>query len=248
MPEVARISVTPVKGFLLAHPEEVQITEHGAAGDRLFSLVWEDGTRVRSSLNAWHNLVNAVYDAEAERLTIRFPDGVEVSGDAVATGDELDLRLDEGTTAGARVVDGPWAEPLSVLAERPVRLVRTAHPNEIKDAPVSLVSQGSLARVSREAGRDVDARRFRMLFEIAGCSEHEEDGWVGRAVRVGGAVIEVAAHDVRCAVTTRDPDTAQRDLDTLGLLAGYRGKVTFGVLADVVEPGRVRVGDEVVPL
>ena len=87
-----------------------------------------------------------------------------------------------------------------------------------------------------------------MLFEIAGCSEHEEDDWVDRLVRVGDAVVRVVAHDVRCAVTTRDPDTAQRDLDTLGLLAGYRRAVTFGVLADVAEPGRVRIGDEVMPL
>jgi len=247
VPEVGRISITPVKGFLLAHPEEVELTEHGVPGDRLFSLVWEDGTRVRSSLNAWHNLVTAVYDAGSERLTMRFPGGEEVSGDAVPGGDVLDIRHDE-RRVHAQVVDGPWAELLSALAKRPVRLARTAHPNAVKDAPVSLVSHGSLARLSREAGRDVDARRFRMLFEIAGCSEHEEDGWIGRLVRVGRAVIRVAAHDVRCAVTTRDPDTAQQDLDTLGLLAGYRGTVTFGVLADVAEPGRVRIGDEVVPL
>ena len=86
-----------------------------------------------------------------------------------------------------------------------------------------------------------------MLFEIAGCSEHEEDAWIGRLVRIGDAVIRVDAHDVRCAVTTRDPDTAKRDLDTLGLLAGYRDAITLGVLADVVEPGRVRLLDPVEP-
>lgn len=247
MPEVSRISITPVKGFLLAHPEEVELTDHGVPGDRLFSLVEEDGTRVRSSLNAWHNLVTAVYDAGSEHLVMRFPGGEQVAGDAVPAGDELGIPHD-GSHIRARVVDGPWVELLSALAKRPVRLVRTTRPNAVKDAPASLVSDGSLARLSREAGRDVDARRFRMLFEIAGCSEHEEDDWVGRRVRVGGAVIRAVAHNVRCAVTTRDPDTAERDLDTLGLLARYRPDVTLGVLADVAEPGRVRVGDPVEPL
>jgi uncharacterized protein YcbX len=51
-------------------------------------------------------------------------------------------------------------------------------------------------------------------------------------------------------VTTRDPDTATRDLDTLRHLADYRGrdaegKVIFGVYAHVIEPGRVAVGDAV---
>jgi uncharacterized protein YcbX len=247
MPEVTRISVTPVKGFLLMHPQEVEVTHDGVLGDRLFSLVWEDGTRVRSSVNAWHNLATAAYDAGSEKLTMRLPGGQEVSEDAQAAGDELDIPHD-GRTVRARVVDGPWAELLSALAGRPVRLVRTAHPNAVKDAPVSLISDGSLARLSREAGRTVDARRFRMLFEIAGCSEHEEDGWIGRLVRIGDAVIRVDAHNVRCAVTTRDPDTAKRDLDTLGLLAGYRDAITLGVLADVVEPGRVRLLDPVEPL
>jgi MOSC domain-containing protein len=247
VPEVGRISVTPVKGFLLAHPEEVELTEHGVPGDRLFSLVEENGTRVRSSLNAWHNLVTAVFDPAAERLVMRFPGGEEVAGDALPADDVLDVPHD-GRVVRARVVSGPWTELLSGLAGRPVRLVRTAHANAVKDAPVSLVSDGSLVRLSREAGRDVDARRFRMLFEIAGCSEHEEDDWIDRLVRLGDAVIRVAEHDVRCAVTTRDPDTAQRDLDTLGLLAAYRGTVTFGVLADVAEPGRVRLGDPVEPL
>jgi uncharacterized protein YcbX len=247
VPEVGRISITPVKGFQLAHPEEVEVTAHGVPGDRLFSLVEEDGTRVRSSLNAWHSPVTAVFDPASNRLLMRFPGGEEVAGDVVPAGDVLHIPHD-GRSVRARVVDGPWAEPLSVLAKRPVRLVRTAHPNAVKDAPASLVSDGSLARLCREAGRNVDARRFRMLFEIAGCPEHEEDDWIGRPVRVGDAVIRVVAHNVRCAVTTRDPDTAERDLDTLGLLAGYRGTVTLGVLADVVEAGRVRVGDPVEPL
>ena len=51
-----------------------------------------------------------------------------------------------------------------------------------------------------------------------------------RCVRVGGPVD-------RCAVTTRDPDTGERDLDTLRLLKDYRGQresdgaVLFGVYA-----------------
>jgi uncharacterized protein YcbX len=54
----------------------------------------------------------------------------------------------------------------------------------------------------------------------------------------------------RCAVTTRDPETGERDIDSLRVLARYRGRrddgnVVFGVYAEVEEPGVVGVGDDV---
>jgi uncharacterized protein YcbX len=47
------------------------------------------------------------------------------------------------------------------------------------------------------------------------------------------------------------PVTGEKDFDTLQVLAGYRKRGTellLGVYADVVEPGRIRVGDAVEPL
>jgi uncharacterized protein YcbX len=92
-----------------------------------------------------------------------------------------------------------------------------------------------------------------MLFTLAGCDAHEEDEWNGRLVRFGDAVVRVGGAVPRCAVTTRDPDTGKRDLDTLHLIKRYRGvrdgeHIDFGVYGQVVEPGSVRVGDPVEPL
>ncbi len=89
-----------------------------------------------------------------------------------------------------------------------------------------------------------------MLFEIDGVGAHEEDGWIGAQVQVGEAVIAVNGDVGRCAVTTHDPDTGVRDLDTLGVLAGYRREglhedLPLGVYGAVAVPGRVGVGDGV---
>ena len=117
--------------------------------------------------------------------------------------------------------------------------------------PLTIVSSASVARLAREAGLEsLDSRRFRSLFELDGCRAHEEDEWQGRRLRAGEALIEVGEPVIRCAVTTRDPDTGQRDLDTLALIAGYRGQgedgeIFFARYGRVVEPGLVRVGDEV---
>jgi uncharacterized protein YcbX len=70
-------------------------------------------------------------------------------------------------------------------------------------------------------------------------------------VRIGRAVVRPGGHIGRCAVTTQDPDTGIRSLDTLRLIAETRGHLLtteplpFGVWAEVIVPGRVRVGDPV---
>jgi uncharacterized protein YcbX len=118
---------------------------------------------------------------------------------------------------------------------------------------VSIVSDASLAELARQGndGRPVDARRFRMLIEVAGATvPHEEDEWMGRQVAIGEAVVRVVRPDPRCVITTQDPDTGERDFPTLHVIREYRGlrdgrKLDFGVYADVVRPGRIALGDPI---
>jgi uncharacterized protein len=247
---VARISLTPVKCFHLDHPDEVSLGVDGVQGNRLFLLVGEDGERLRSSATPWPVVVYAAYDPVADELEMRFPDGEVISGSAAPNGEELTIQLG-GREQRVRLVPGPWAEALSELGGRGVRLARVERDGLAMVEPVTILSSASVARLSREAGRDVDARRFRPLFELDGCAEHEEDTWEGRRLRLGEALVEIGEPVIRCAVTTRDPDTGERDLDTLRLIKSYRGQgpdgeIWFARYGRVLEPGRVRVGDPVV--
>ena len=69
-------------------------------------------------------------------------------------------------------------------------------------------------------------------------------------------MIQITKPDARCAITTQDPETGERDLDTLRTILRYRGfrandperKIDFGVLGEVRRPGRISVGDEVTVL
>lgn len=249
MRTVARIAVTPVKGFALDHPREVTVDRDGVRENRRFFLVNERGERLRSSLTARPVVVRGSYDADEERLTMELPGGERIEGDARGAADRFTCEMAGKRMIDARIVDGPWTEPLSELAGHPVQLARTAEPGRAFANPVTLVSEASIERLSREAGAPVDGRRFRMLFTLADCGEHEEDSWEGRPLRIGDVVLRAGGRVERCAATTRDPDTGERDLDTLRLLANYRGvegkAVFFGVYASVEQPGRVRVGDEV---
>jgi uncharacterized protein YcbX len=55
--------------------------------------------------------------------------------------------------------------------------------------------------------------------------------------------------DPRCAQTTINPQTGQRDVDTLRAISSYRPspdrRIYFGVYATVEQPGMVKVGDRV---
>jgi uncharacterized protein YcbX len=249
---IARINTTPVRTFRVQHPERVELGAAGVPGNRRFMVVDGDGNRLRSSATVWGVRVSARYDLDGERLRVAFADGGEVEGSALGTGERLRPRVGDREVEAA-VVPGPWEEPLAALAGHPVRIVRLASELDAsaERAPATVLSDGSLRRLEREAGRPVDARRFRMLFELAGCDEHVEDGWAGRLVAIGEAVVRVRSGVARCAFTTRDPETGVRDLDALRLIAGYRGRrdgdgaILFGMYADVERPGTVRVGDAV---
>ena len=60
-------------------------------------------------------------------------------------------------------------------------------------------------------------------------------------------------HVGRCLITTRHPETGVIDVDTLKALATYRRhlgtteELAFGVYGEVIEPGRVQLGDPVAP-
>ncbi len=199
--------------------------------------------------------VRPEWDAPGGRLTLRFPDGPVVVGE-VRLGEPVETDFYEKRAVPGRVVEGPWADALSAYAGEPLRLVRVdggAHGTDIHVA--TLVSRASVEELSRRGGAPapLDSRRFRMLLELDGCRPHEEDEWIGRDVRAGEALLRIPSPVPRCAVTTQDPATGVRDFDTLRTIKAYRGEIAdkwlmFGVYAEVVEPGRVRVGDAVEPV
>lgn len=255
MPTVARLSISPVKGLKLLHPESIELGLDGLAGNRVFYLVDGDGRMVNGKLAGELVQVEASLDAGLDRLTLRFPAGAGggvVEGDGRALGAAVETSF-YGRPVTGRLVDGPFGEALSEAAGREVRLVRADHVSVACDVlhPVTLLARASCEELARRAGdpRLADDRRFRMLILLDGCTPHEEDTWAGRRVRLGEAVVQVAREVGRCLVTGHDPDTGTGDAGTLKAIAAYRGardgQITFGMYADVVEAGSVSVGDAV---
>jgi uncharacterized protein len=124
---------------------------------------------------------------------------------------------------------------------------------------VHLVTTSSVAALAADRGTAVDARLFRANLvldngdgQVDGAADEQgagpayaEDGWLGRRIALGEALLEVVQPMPRCVMV---------DMPQVGVVApgGVLRTLTdrrdgdFGLLLDVVRPGLVRVGDEAV--
>jgi uncharacterized protein YcbX len=253
MPRLSSISISPVKGLRLLHPEAVELDDSGIPTDRRFFLVGETGELVDPSDHGPLLRVVPDYDPVEERLRLTFPDATVIEAPADRLGASVVTDV-YGRVAEGRRVLGPFDEALSDFAARPVGIVRADRDGAAQDAhPLTMVSTASVRDLGVRGGQgdDLDARRFRINLEVDDTQPYEEDTWARRPVRIGDATIRVLGQIPRCVVTTLGPDTGEKDFATLTVIAGYRpriggrGGLPFGMYAEVVQPGAVRVGDEV---
>ncbi|GAA2139670.1 MOSC domain-containing protein [Nocardioides koreensis] len=219
----------PVKSLVGETLAGVHVGTRGVEGDRLWSVRDLDGklgsgksTRRFRRMDGLLDLT-AAYDGDVP--VIGFPDGTRVRGD------------DEAVHAA-----------LSAHVGRPVTLAREEDVSHFDDGPLHLVTTASLRHVSRAHGRVVDPRRLRPNFVLETEGEGMvEDGWVGTRIALGDElVVEIVQPMPRCVMV----DLPQAGLPTDGGLLRTvtdLNQACLGVLATVVRPGTVAIGDEARP-
>ena len=145
---------------------------------------------------------------------------------------------------GQALVDGqPWdsdgaAAAVRAVAGKGARLVAADGGHAHDAAHILVVTDGGLAQLG------YDRRRFRPNIVVEGVDGAVEQDWVGRRLRVGGALLSVDEPCERCVITTIDPDTIEVDLEVLERTRVELGGL-MGVYCSVLEPARVAVGDPV---
>lgn len=250
--KVTRLSTTPIKGFALHHPHSITVDEYGAQGDRQFFLVDERCDLM--SIPQTGALVTLLADYNSvTREMVMSENGLELVRQPVDVTESTSVDFFGYKRVAGRLAPGPWDDLVSSRVGQSVRLVMadlTGGGHDVE--PLSLLSEASTHALSVTAGvADADGRRFRMLIEFDGAEAHAEDGWAGRRLALGSAVIKVGAPVKRCVATTRNPDSGSIDLRTLTIIGEYRGRqeslfglgFNFGVYAQCVTPGVISVGD-----
>lgn len=248
--KVEAIYIAPVKSLALVSVPRVHVAARGIVEDRRFFIASDRDRLVTQREIGGLTQLRANYDSTTDSLRMEFPDGSVVEG-APVDGDATATRFFGQRDVEGFAVRGGWSEALSKFAGVPLRLVRSAG-NSFDALPVSILSTASVDALRSNSGETaMDVRRFRPNFYVSGTAAHEEDDWIGGTVALGEARVKVQMRDARCVMTTHDPDSGLRDIDTLGMIAAYRTdqpkQVNFGVYGGVEQPGFVAVGDEVRP-
>jgi uncharacterized protein len=231
---VCELSRYPVKSMAGIATESAFLGWHGFAGDRRFAfrrlgersgMPWLTASRVAE-------------------LVLYHPCGLDES-----SGEPLPTHV--RTPAGAQV-ELRGAELQSEVAERfgsGVELMKLKH-GIFDEAAVSVISLTTIAGIGREAGVELDRRRFRanIVLETHDLEPLLEDGWVGGTLVFGNSeprpAVSVTERDVRCGMLNIDPDTGALDARVMKTVVRINQN-TAGVYGTVVQTGRIHVGDPV---
>jgi uncharacterized protein len=229
--EIVRYPVKSMAGIATA---SAFLGWHGLDGDRRFAF-----RRVGDASGfPW------LTASRVPELLLYHPDGLDES-----SGEPLPTHV--RTPAGSRVELGS-ADLKAELARRfggDIELMKLKH-GIFDEAAISVIGLATMGGIGREAGLDLDRRRFRanIVLKSERTETFLEDGWVGGQLVFGDSdprpAVSVTMCDPRCVMINLDPDTGKHDARPLKTVVRLN-RMNAGVYATVVRSGTIRVGDRV---
>lgn len=247
--QIASLHRYPVKGLAGQSLDAIELAAGaGVPHDRRFAILRGD-TSFDPAQPRWvakEKCVMLVRDTALARIRTRYDERssvlvLEADGEPPL---EASLASAEGRASAAAYV-ARVAEP-SGGAPRLVEAGAMSF-TDVPENCISIVGQASVDALSAACGTPLSRDRFRANVCLTGGDAFAEFGWLGREIALGDAIVRPFARIPRCAATSVNPETAQRDLTVPKALKQHFGHVDMGVYAEVVRGGRVAVGDAVAP-
>jgi len=242
---VAALRRYPVKSMQGLEVDRVAVGVGGIEGDRQRACIDEGTSRIMSA-KRFGRLLEASADDEGitlpggRRLTYGDPEVDQVLSGWMGRRVRLEERSPDLQRSYEMTFEPPNDDAEYVEIPSP--------PGTYLDlAAVHLLSTATLAGGEAAHGDlDWDVRRFRPNLVVEGPEEpFAEDAWCGSELTVGGARLAVRQPTVRCAMPLRaQPGLARQPRLYRALEALHANHL--GTYVDVVEPGEIRVGDDVV--
>ncbi len=228
--ELWRYPVQSLRGESVA---ALDFTERGIFGDRGYCVVEAaTGAAGTAARPLWKTLIgwSARYmaapraDADLPVVEISFPDGGTVRSDDTRIHDAMSERIG-----------------------RPVRLARSDAPDTVlpyKASHCHLLTSATLRALSAAypQGRFVPARfRPNVVLDCGDATGFIENGWLGSDLTLGGVVLDINEHCVRCALTTRPQGDLPMDPGILHTAQQFNEN-HVGVYGAVRRAGRLSLG------
>ncbi|WP_172299186.1 MOSC domain-containing protein [Pseudoruegeria sp. HB172150] len=210
--------------------------------DRAWAVAHEQS---RAGIEEWSPCAAFTRVAGAPKLAAITADLDETRGAVTLRHpDRPDLTFQPDSEAQAFL---DWVTPLMPDGRAmPARIVRVPG-RGMTDASfpsVTLCSMASHRQVEARIGQKLSIHRWRGNVWIDGLEPWAEFDWIGKDLRIGEATFRVVERTERCLATTANPETGERDADTLGTLDSW-GHRDFSVQAEVTHGGAVATGDAV---
>lgn len=242
-----RICRYPLKGFAGQDLSSVRLTEgRGVPFDRRLAIV--SGNRPETpGVGKWipsrayvQNTVfddlltiDCIFDSDTEIVDLKRPDGRNV-------------RIELGRPSsffGANETLGTWFE---AGPHAKIGLVEQSSENgfwDYTDSTLSIINLATVRNLEQAAGRSLDPARFRGNFYIDGLEAWEEFSWHGKTIQVGETLLEIIRPILRCAATSVDPKSGDRDFNLPGFMQQAVGHCFCGAYAKVLQGGNIATGD-----
>lgn len=231
---VCEIVRYPIKSMAGTAAESACLGWHGLDGDRRFAFR-------RSGDDSGFPWLSA---SRVPELLLYHPFGLDES-----TGEPLPTHVRTPAGSSLELRGAALESEIEGRFGAAVELMRLKH-GFFDEAPVSVIGLATMAGIGREAGLDLDRRRFRanIVLETERGEPFHEDEWIGRTLVFGegeaGPAVSVTQRDVRCRMINLDPVTGAHDARVMKTVVRLNGN-TAGVYGTVVRRGAIRVGDRV---
>lgn len=174
--------------------------------------------------------ISSVFNEKTGEVTLSHPSAGQITflpdGNTAAFLDWVRPLMPEGR-----------AMPVSIVRAKAQAMTDTDYPS------VTLANLASHRAVEAAIGTPLSRHRWRSNIWCDLDEAWAEEDWIGREVQIGSAVFAVRERMERCMATTANPETGERDAETLKTLNTSFGHQHFSVGAEVVRPGTIQLGD-----
>ncbi len=240
-PILSAIYIYPVKSCKGIAVSSVEVGPKGPSMDRRWMIVDKDG-RFLSQRQVPHMCLIET-ELLPGKLLLRkrgmppliLPFGKEGVKREVVVWKDTVAAVDQGDSAAEWLQEALQLEArLVFLPDETVRSVDGRYAKRASDEvgfadgyPFLLISEASLGDLSLRLGAPVPMNRFRPNLVISGCEPYEEDNW--KQISIGSITFDCVKPCSRCVTINVDQITAEKSLEPLATLAGYR-KVEKGIM------------------
>ena len=240
------------------------ITEKGLLGDRVYGLIDAETGKLADAKNPkiWPSMFHyrASFTAPVElsksipSVRITFPNGQFVESGESDVNSRLSQSFQRSVTiaspsSSAVEFEGYIPEEKKELDNRGTIFSRQAQEDTFFDiAMVHIITTSTIEMLRKLAPESrIEPRRFRpnLILDIPGAEGFVEQQWIDKTLSLGDHVqLKIIQPTQRCIMTTLAQGDLPRDPNVLRTLA-KQNNGNFGVYAQVIKTGQVKIGDQV---